>query len=198
MRSPYASSSLSLLIACSKSASAAAALPSLMDTAAFIAGVDRSDDVIGWAKRHFSQADRDRTGGFSRAMSNRSHSTSGVRQGLHCQHGLFLDVTGGRLCRDLSCPQTRRPGSCWISAERADGPHGHAERYFHDARAWRSCRRDRQAGFHDTRIERPTPETPGTFSSRRADRARRPVFLGLRSGVFSCRLREHVLDDLEL
>jgi len=31
------------------------ALPSLMDAAAFIAGVDRSDDVIGWAKRRFSR-----------------------------------------------------------------------------------------------------------------------------------------------
>jgi len=30
-----------------------ATLPSLMNAAAFIAGVDRSDDVIGWAKRRF-------------------------------------------------------------------------------------------------------------------------------------------------
>ena len=30
-------------------------LPALMDAAAFIAGVDRSDDVIGWARRRFSR-----------------------------------------------------------------------------------------------------------------------------------------------
>src|SRR5215475_9927244 len=29
-------------------------LPSLMDSAGFVAGVDRSDDVIGWAQRRFS------------------------------------------------------------------------------------------------------------------------------------------------
>ena len=31
-------------------------LPALLNTAAFVAGVDRSYDVIGWAKRHFTKA----------------------------------------------------------------------------------------------------------------------------------------------
>lgn len=31
------------------------AMPSLMKGAAFVAGLDRSSDVIGWAKRHFSR-----------------------------------------------------------------------------------------------------------------------------------------------
>src|SRR4029078_5356668 len=39
-------------------------LAALLKTAAFVAGVDRSHDVIGWAKRHFAKEIKTRRAGF--------------------------------------------------------------------------------------------------------------------------------------
>ena len=82
------------------------ALPSLMDAAAFIAGVDRSDDVIGWAKRRFARQIRTGRADFRQGESNRLCSSRRRRQSLHGQHRSFL-VLVGQVCRFTFKPRGR-------------------------------------------------------------------------------------------
>ena len=49
-------------------------LPSLLDATAFVAGLDRSNDVVGWAKRHFSKQIKSGRAISGKATSNRFRS----------------------------------------------------------------------------------------------------------------------------
>ena len=115
-------------------------LAALLNTAAFVAGVDRSRDVISWAKRHFAKA----------IESGRAEFRQGNVESLPFNEAAFDKVCtvntvyfwtslDAGFARDLPRPQIRRSSYCWLPAQGENGPHGHAQRYFHDARA-RRCR----------------------------------------------------------
>ena len=95
-------------------------LQSLMKSAAYVAGVDRSDDVIGWAQRRFStQINADRA-------DFRQGNVEALPFDTAAFDSLFLVFTRGRFCRDPSRAQTAGPGCHRLPSERADGSHGNA------------------------------------------------------------------------
>ncbi len=135
-------------------------LPALLNTGAFVAGVDRSYDVIGWAKRHFTKAIETgraefRQGNveslpFNEAAFDKICTVNTVYFWTSLEAG-FAEIyrvlkSGGRaivgfLPKEkmdrMGMPSdiftTRAPGDVVVAM--------------------------RQAGFHNIRIERPTPET---------------------------------------
>ena len=147
-------------------------LPALLNTAAFVAGVDRSYDVIGWAKRHFAKAIGPDARSSVRAMSNRCHSTKRRLTGF----ALSTRSISGRHWK-LALPRFT------ASSNREAG----LLLDFCPRRKWTAwaCRvifsRRARLAMSSSRCGKPASTTsgssvqhrrlPGTFSSRRADHA---------------------------
>ena len=132
MPSPYASSSLSLPDRVLEIGfGGGVTLPSLMDAAAFIAGVDRSDDVIGWAQRRFSRQIRMGQADFRQGdVKSLPFNTAAFDKVCTVNTVYFWASLEAGFAEIYPCSQATRPRRCRFSSERVDGPHGDAEDIF--------------------------------------------------------------------
>jgi arsenite methyltransferase len=135
-------------------------LAALLNTAAFVAGVDRSHDVIGWAKRHFARA----------IETGRADFRQGNVESLPFNESAFdkvctvntvyfwtsLDAGFAEIYRVLKSGGRAIVG--FLPKEKMDRM-GMPTDIFTTRAPGDVVVAMRRVGFHDIRIERPTPET---------------------------------------
>jgi len=135
-------------------------LAALLNTAAFVAGVDRSRDVISWAKRHFAKA----------IESGRAEFRQGNVESLPFNEAAFdkvctvntvyfwtsLDAGFAEIYRVLKSGGRAIVG--FLPKEKMDRM-GMPSDIFTTRAPGDVAVAMRRAGFHNIRIERPTPET---------------------------------------
>jgi SAM-dependent methyltransferase len=136
-------------------------LPALLDAATFVAGVDRSSDVVDWAQRHFASSVKAGRAEFCQGnVRIAAIRSSRVLKGLHGQHGLFLVLAPGRLgeIRRVLRPQGRVAVG-FLPKERMDRM-GMPEDIFTTRAPLDVVGALTKTGFMDVLIARPQPHTP--------------------------------------
>jgi ubiquinone/menaquinone biosynthesis C-methylase UbiE len=137
------------------------ALPSLMDAAAFIAGVDRSDDVIGWAKRRFSRQIRTGRADFRQGdVESLPFNTAAFDKVCTVNTVYFwssLEAGFAEIHRVLK--PRGRVAVGFLPKERMD-PMGMPDDIFTTRAPLEVVGALTKAGFRDTLIARPEPQTP--------------------------------------
>jgi ubiquinone/menaquinone biosynthesis C-methylase UbiE len=137
-----------------------ATLPALLNTAAFVAGIDRSHDVIGWAKRRFAKA----------IESGRAEFRQGNVESLPFSEAVFdkvctvntvyfwtsLDAGFAEIYRILKSGGRAIVG--FLPKDKMDRM-GMPVDIFTTRAPGDVARAMRRAGFRDIRIHRPTSET---------------------------------------
>ena len=137
-----------------------ATLPALLSTAAFVAGVDRSHDVIGWARRHFAKAvgigSAEFRQGYVESLPFNEATFDKVCTVNTVYFWTSLDAGFAEIYRVLKSGGRAIVG--FLPKEKMDRM-GMPGDIFTTRAPGDVAVAMRRAGFHNIRIERPTPET---------------------------------------
>ena len=135
-------------------------LAALLNTATFVAGVDRSHDVIGWAKRHFAKAIETRRAEFRQGNIESLPFNEATFDKVCTVNTVYfwtsLDAGFAEIYRVLKSGGRAIVG--FLPKEKMDRMDMPTD-IFTTRAPGDVVVAMRQAGFHDIRIERPTPET---------------------------------------
>jgi ubiquinone/menaquinone biosynthesis C-methylase UbiE len=120
-------------------------LPSLLNTATFVAGVDRSSDVIDWAQRRFSKPIKAGRAEFRQGNVEALPFATAAFDKACTVNTIYFWTSLDAGFAEMHRPQTAGPRCCWLSPKGAHGPHGNAKGHFYDPSTAR-CRRGAHKG----------------------------------------------------